>query len=244
MGSDAGVIPTVTTTCTIATLGVATTCTSALLTSGQLPLNPAKATSPDFTAAYYIPQPWGHFDISAVLRPGLDVSDGKFVSRSFVGFGGHIGMDIKPGWFGWVKDDIMFHFSGGNAIGSFVNQSGNFALATNFTASPASAAAALAIKVKPTTEFGANIGYQHWWTNNLRSNISYGINHHDIPAEIIGAAQAGAQNRELMTSHLNIIWNPVSFVDVGLEYMWGQRRVVNNLTGTENVLISKFAFRF
>ena len=41
-----------------------------------------------------------------------------------------------------------------------------------------------------------------------------------------------------------MIWNPVSFVDVGLEYMWGQRRCVNNPTGTENVLISKFAFRF
>ena len=86
---------------------LATTCTSpTLLTSGPLALNPAKATSPDLTAAYYIPQPWGHFDISAVLRPGLDVTDGKFVSRSFVGFGGHIGMDIKPGWFGWAKDDI------------------------------------------------------------------------------------------------------------------------------------------
>ena len=209
VGSDAGVIPTVTTTCTVAALGVATTCTSALLTSGPLALNPAKATSPDFTAAYYIPQPWGHFDISAVLRPGLDVSDGKFVSRSFVGFGGHIGMDIKPGWFGWAKDDFMFHFSGGNAIGGYVNQSGNFALATNFTASPASAAAATAIIVKPTTEFGANVGYQHWWNDNLRSNINAGINHHDIPAELIGKAQAGAQNKELITLHANIIWSPV-----------------------------------
>ena len=44
--------------------------------------------------------------------------------------------------------------------------------------------------------------------------------------------------------HANVIWRPVSFVEVGLEYMWGQRRVVNNQTGTENVLISKFAFRF
>ena len=47
-----------------------------------------------------------------------------------------------------------------------------------------------------------------------------------------------------MTMHANVIWNPVSFVDVGFEYMWGQRRVVNNQTGQMNVLISKFAFRF
>ncbi len=37
----------------------------------------------------------------------------------------------------------------------------------------------------------------------------------------------------------------MSFVDVGLpEYMWGQRTVLNNSTGSMNVLISKFAFRF
>ena len=98
--------------------------------------------------------------------------------------------------------------------------------------------------VKPTTEFGGNVGYQHWWADNLRSNTSAGINHHDIPAELIGKAQAGAQNKELLTAHANVIWRPVSFVEIGLEYMWGQRRVVNNQTGTENVLISKLAFKF
>ena len=222
-----------------------TTCAApTLFASGPLALNFAKSTSPDLTAAYYIPQPWGHFDVSAVVRPGMDVTDGKFLSRSFVGFGGHIGMDIKPGWFGWAKDDLTFHFTGGDALGGFLNASTNFALATNFTASPATAAAAAALKIKPTTEFGGNIGYQHWWADNLRSNLSWGINHHDIPAEIVGAAQAGALNKELMTAHANVIWNPVSFVDVGFEYMWGQRRVVNNQTGQMNVLISKFAFRF
>ena len=43
----------------------------------QLPANPSKATAPDFTAAYYIPQPWGHIDFSAVVRPSIDVTDGK-----------------------------------------------------------------------------------------------------------------------------------------------------------------------
>ena len=47
-----------------------------------------------------------------------------------------------------------------------------------------------------------------------------------------------------MTAHANLIWNPVSSVDIGLEYMWSQRTVLNNSTGTQNVLISKLAFRF
>ena len=105
--------------------------------------------------------------------------------------------------------------------------------------------------VKPTFEWGASAGYQHWWTDNLRSNINGGFNQHQIPggavaspSNVIGVAQSAAQNKLLKSFHANLIWNPVSSVDVGIEYMWGERTVVNNQHGNENVLISKFAFRF
>src|ERR1700728_3872897 len=47
--SDAGLIPTATTSCTIAALATATTCSTTVLTIGQLPLNVAKTSAPDFT---------------------------------------------------------------------------------------------------------------------------------------------------------------------------------------------------
>jgi hypothetical protein len=259
MGSDAGVIPTATTTCTIAALAVATTCTTAVLTVGQLPVNIAKSVAPDLTAAWYLPQPWGHLDISAVIRPGLDVTDGKFFARDFIGYGGHFGMDFKPGWFGWMKDDFIAHFTLGEALGGFLNERTNFALATNYGApgaygsfgGPTTAAAAAAILVKPTFEWGAEVGYQHWWADNLRSNINAGVNVHQIPggavvtpSNLVGVAQSAAMNKQMITAHANLIWNPVSSIDVGLEYMWAERTVVNNGHGAENVLISKLAFRF
>ena len=249
-GSDAGVIPSLTTSCPAA---AGTPCTTALLTSGQLPINVAKSTAPDITIAYYLPQAWGHLlDFSAVIRPGLDVEDGKFISQSFIGFGGHFGMDFKPGWFGWAKDDFTLHVTGGQALGGFLNSSTNFALATNYGTpggygsftGPTSALAASAIIVKPTDELGAEVGYQHWWMDNLRSNINGGFNAHGIPAKLVGATQAAAMNKELITAHANVIWSPVSSVDIGLEYTWGQRTVVTNAHATQNVLISKFAFRF
>jgi hypothetical protein len=251
-GSFADDIPTATTTCTIAALATATTCTTALLTSGQLPVNIAKGVAPDFTAAWYLPQPWGHLDISAVIRPGLDVTDGKFFARDYIGYGGHFGMDFKPGWFGWAKDDFTAHFTIGEALGSYLNSSTNFALATNYGSAgaygsfngPTTAAAAASILVKTTTEWGTEIGYQHWWADNLRSNLNFGLNSHQIPAAVVGAAQAAAMNKTLKTAHANLIWNPVSSIDVGIEYMFGERTTVNNLHGTENVLISKLAFRF
>ena len=273
--TDAGVIPTLTTSCTTGAPAVASaasaTCSTTLLGSGSTPLNPAKSTSPDFTAAWYLPQAWGHVDLSAVLRPGIDATDGHYFAHQYVGYGGHVGFDIKPGWFGWVKDDIIFHFEGGDMIGPYVNSSTNFDLATNYGASstsaavpgtyggfngPTSLASAALIRFKPTQELGGEVGYQHWWLDNLRSNINYGINaHYGIPISLVnangtaaGAASTGGQaaaiNKELMTAHVNLIWNPVSFVDVGVEYMWGQRTVLNNQHAVQNTLISKFAFRF
>jgi hypothetical protein len=255
--SDAGVVPTVGTACTITALGTATTCTTALATSGSTFLgttniNAAKASAPDLTAAYYIPQPWGHFDLSAVLRPGLDVEDGKYFAKDYIGYGGHVGLDFKPGWFGWAKDDIALHFEAGEGIGRYINSSTNFALATNYGAAgqygsfngPTTAASAALIQVRPTAEMGGELGYQHWWLDNLRSNINAGINIHNIPGALIGASQAAAQNKELFTAHANIIWNPVSTVDIGLEYFYGYRQVVNGLNGNVNTLISEFKFRF
>jgi hypothetical protein len=273
--SDAGVVPILTTTCptgATATVSTATasTCTTALLTSGNTPLNPAKSTAPDLTAAWYLPQPWGHVDLSAVLRPGIDVTDGRFFDHQFIGYGGHLGFDIKPGWLGWIKDDIIFHFVIGDTIGPYLNNSSNFDVATNYGAPstsavagtygglnvPATAANAALIRFKPTQEMGAEIGYQHWWLDNLRSNINGGFNaHYGIPISLVNATgpgtvaaasggQAAAIDKELISAHVNLIWNPVSFVDIGLEYTWGQRTVLNNQTATNNVLISKFAFRF
>ncbi|HTW53739.1 MAG TPA: DcaP family trimeric outer membrane transporter, partial [Stellaceae bacterium] len=110
---------------------------------------------------------------------------------------------------------------------------------------PTSAASAAAIIFKPTQEMGAELGYQHWWADNLRSNLNGGFNaHYGIPIALVGAGQAASINKELINAHANLIWNPVSFVDIGLEYTWAQRTVLNNSTGTMNMLISKLAFRF
>ena len=216
-------------------------------------VNPAKATAPDLTAAWYYPQPWGHVDLSAVLRPGMDVTDGHYFAKDYIGYGGHVGTDIKPGWFGWVKDDIALQFEAGDGIGRYVNASLSPSLASNFgatgaygntltTGAAAGAAGAAAIHVTSVNEAGGSLGYQHWWLPNLRSNFTGGWSYFDIPALLV--SKTTSLNKELYTAHVNLIWNPVSFVDIGLEYVWGQRTATTNAHAQENVLISKMAFRF
>jgi hypothetical protein len=188
-----------------------------------------------------------------VLLPGLDFNDGKYFDKQYIGYGGHFGVDVKPGWFGWVKDDIIAHFVAGDGIGSYLNASNNFSLATNFgsagnygafNVTPTAANAAL-IRATTVQQLGAEVGYQHWWLDNLRSNLNGGFNaQNGVPISLVGATAANSFNKELISVHANLIWNPVSFVDIGLEYTWGQRTVINNTTGTVSALISKMAFRF
>ena len=51
-------------------------------------------------------------------------------------------------------------------------------------------------------------------------------------------------NKELISSELNLIWNPVPFADIGIEYFWGHRLVLSNLKGDVNGLISRFRVNF
>jgi len=94
--------------------------------------------------------------------------------------------------------------------------------------------------------FGGEVGYQHWWLPNLRSNFNLGYMHQDLRSQFAGvpAPGTGTFNKELVSAHANLLWNPVSFVTVGVEYMYGHRIVVNNLKGDENVLISKMEVSF
>ena len=92
--------------------------------------------------------------------------------------------------------------------------------------------------------FGAHAAYQHWWTPELRSNISFAWTHQDVNSLLIGTANLGGINKDLYIGHVNLFWTPISFVDLAIEGGWGQRNTVNNLRGnmwtTEGLLRVRF----
>jgi hypothetical protein len=230
-------------------------CTGTGITPGTTTqFNPAQVFAPNLTAASYWAQPWGHVDFAAILTPNR-VNDGHFVDRTFIGYGGHIAGDVKPGWFGWAKDDFLFSFVAGQGIG---NQSSGglstaFNLATNFSIATAcrtatvgctGLAAASNVLVEQIFGYSANGGYQHWWTPNLRSTIAAGIAAQDVPSQLIGPTEANSANKQLWNAFANLVWNPVAFITTGVEYMYGHRVAVSNAKGNENVLIGKFRVAF
>jgi hypothetical protein len=216
--------------------------------------DPGRPIAPNLTFASYWAQPWGHVDFAGVLVP-LDVNDGKYISRKFLGYGGHFSGDVKPGWFGWQKDDFLFSFVAGEAIGNY--SSGGWALAvplsTNFTvptqcATPTPTCtggfAASNIIFKPAFNYSANGGYQHWWRPDLRSTIAAGFAHQDLSSQLIGPNQAIATNKEQWNAFVNLVWNPVAFITTGFQYMYGKRIVVSNAKGQEQAFAFKWRVAF
>jgi Porin subfamily len=216
--------------------------------------NIAKPIAPNLTIANYWAQPWGHVDFAGVLVP-MEFNDGHFISREYLGYGGHFSGDVKPGWFGWSKDDFLFSFIAGEGLGPYLSGgwSNVAAVASNFTVAtscatpqPGCQGGNAASNVLFNTVFGysANGGYQHWWTPNLRSTIAAGIAHQDLNSRLIGPMQASTFTKEQWNAFVNLVWNPVAFITTGVEYMYGKRVVVANGKGNENVLIAKWRVAF
>ena len=48
---------------------------------------------------------------------------------------------------------------------------------------------------------------------------------------LIGTANLGGINKELVLSHVNLFWTPIANVDLAVEGAWGHRVTVNSLKG-------------
>ncbi len=154
------------------------------------------------------------------------------------------------------KDDFLFSGIAGNGIGNYASggDSTLFPLASNFTVTTACDTpiagkctgqyAASNIIFHPIVGYSANGGYQHWWTPNLRSTFAIGFDSQDVSSQLIGPTQAEAVNKRLWDGLINLVWNPVGFITTGVQYMYGHRLVVANLSGHENVLVYKFRVAF
>ena len=78
----------------------------------------------------------------------------------------------------------------------------------------------------------------------LRSTVAYGIARYQVPSILVGPVESTVANKQLQSASVNLVWSPVAFIDIGAEYFWGQRQVVANLFGNEQVLIGKFRVKY
>jgi hypothetical protein len=84
------------------------------------------------------------------------------------------------------------------------------------------------------------VAYRHLWNDKWRSNIMYGTTSNDYTDN----AQAAALNDNGTSIHVNIIHNILPKLDVGAEFIWGEREIVSGVDGdfTRVMFSAKYAF--
>ncbi len=248
-------LTTATLTGTTLTTTNAATNISNLCAGGTAFFNAAQNLAPDFVTRWRIEQPWGHLQVGTVVRD-ITLNDGEYLNRSWIGYGG----SISGNFFTWGKDNLTWGFVAGEGIGNYISSMGNGAVATNFGGALVGQAFNgtdsrsffttnrrlydSAVSGATVTTFGARIGYQHWWTPEMRSTVDFSMEHADTNSFYLQASGRAAINKELNLAHANFIWSPVAFVDLGVEGAWGHRVTVSNLRGDAWTLQTSMKFRF
>jgi porin-like protein/outer membrane DcaP-like protein len=226
--------------------------------------NPLQSGWPEFIGTARINQPWGHMQIGAMVRTDR-LNDGQYLDQKFVGYGGTISGDVHPfsgtpGALG--KDDLGFGFgAGAETAGQLANGAGVVTTfgrtlnvpgfgsvnpltnaAWNTANSPTRRAYDRVVQSESPQSFDAWIWYQHWWTENLRSTIEASGIWNALNTNLLGACTSC--NKLLTASRANLIWSPVAFVDMGIEYGWGHRVTTQNFKGDAYELIGSMRVRF
>jgi len=117
------------------------------------------------------------------------------------------------------RDNLRMTLSWGNALGRYVS----FGAFTDGALAPGR-------EIEFNDLVSGFVAYQHWWGKNLRSNVVIGLAHLDAATGIVPASA----NETMASSHLNLLWSPMSDVTVGVEWLYGYRRQVDDRSGNMN----------
>ena len=167
---------------------------------------------PDLTVHYRRETDRWLYQFSGMLRR-IGIKDPLIgADDSVTGWGlNHSGMFHLPGsrdrvtWYLNFGDGLGRYLEGGADLGASIEPDGT--LDTQFA-------------------YGGFVTYKHWWTRTLQSNLDFGISAFDLnPREDAEA------NERLLSSHVNLIWTPLSMLELGVEYVWGHRRVHDGREG-------------
>jgi hypothetical protein len=128
----------------------------------------------------------------------------------------------------WNEDEISWYLIWGDGIGRYMEGGAN--QGTSITADG---------RLDTQFSYGGFLTYKHWWTDTLHSNIDFGVSYFDLNPEEVADA-----NKELFSSHINLIWDPIDKLSFGIEYIWARREVQDGRQGTINraQFISKIFF--
>jgi hypothetical protein len=149
----------------------------------------------------------------------------------------------------WGKDRFQFQVNGGPGIGHYSTNTG--AAPGDSVIAPPGTGTTVSTDLRTITIWDAVIGYQHHWTETLRSNVSGSIMKIYYPHELFSTASRtvfngafAGLNKELDSAHANLIWSPIPAIDLGVEFLYLQRKTNFGQRGEIDRTIASAKFKF
>ena len=178
---------------------------------------------PDLAARLNWKGDWGMVSIAGLGRQ-IWVSQENQPEHSAWGGAVSLAAKITAG----ARDNASFMLNYGNALGRYAT------LAT-YPDAELNSQGDLELL---TVETGM-LAYQHYWNNDFRSTVAYGISQAELP----DYADA-TMTRRAQSVHANLFWSPMPQFTFGLEYIYALRELKNTRTGDMSRLefMSKFNF--
>jgi DcaP outer membrane protein len=162
------------------------------------------------------------------LRGEPDDRPNEILSTSGVGV--HVSGRLRAPW--RQQDYLKFATAAGKGIGRYITDLGTVG-GQDAVYDPDR------IALVPLPVYSAYVGYEHSWTETLRSTGTFGIVHVDN-LDI----QADAALHETTRSSFNISWSPVQRVDLIAEFLAGRRVNKDRQDGRAGQLQLGWIFRF
>ena len=192
---------------------------------------------PDITASVNYTDSWGHVAAAGVIRYFAVDNGGKgsnslgaTTSQTDDTLGGGLLAGATLNWGQWVggyfaKDQIGFNGYWGEGINRYIEASSRQGDAILFITPSATPGASPSLSLKTQEQYGGFVWILHNWTDQLRTNVAFGIDQQDWKNGVTVSTAQGSQIERVESLHANLIWSPVKAVNIGVEYMWGYNEV-------------------
>jgi hypothetical protein len=167
---------------------------------------------PDFVARVrWQPRVGGHVQVAAIARQlrGQPTDDSEDIVAA-----GAYGINVSgrlPFPFWHKRDQLLFQGNGGRGIGRYISDLRSLGGQDGVFDPEAQA-------LRPLDVYSGYVGYEHWWAEQFRSSISFGI---------VGVTNPDFQPddalRRTRRSSINFMWSPIPRLDLVTEFLWGTR---------------------
>ncbi len=194
----------------------------------------ARDSTPDFVARIRYESPQVNFQLSGVATRStapLPIGSAPVVGGSGnFGFGTLAAGQIAIPFFN-KKDNFRFQAGYLDGASRYIQDVAGSA--------PSFAYNATLTQFDSIVAYGGFGAFQHWWTDALRTNLTYSIVRINNPV-FSGVAVV----RETQYATINLIYSPWPDVDLGSEFQYGQREDADRRKGNQTRVQSSLIYRF